>query len=167
MDEVIETVRKTIRKNRLLQKGETVIATVSGGCDSVFLLRSLFLLRDDFRIELKVAHLNHMLREEEAERDAEFVKGLCRELSVDCHLESRDVKAFAEKHSLSLEEGARMCRYDFFESVRQNTAADKIALGHTADDQAETLLLRLFRETLFNFKFQNPNMKRIFLKLCI
>lgn len=145
MDKIVESVRKTIMRNRLLEKGETVLAAVSGGCDSVFLLRSLSLLRDDLQIELKVAHLNHMLREKEAGRDAEFVKRLSRELSVGCHVESKDVKAFAEKQNLSLEEAARRCRYDFLDSARQNTAAHKIALGHTADDQAETLLLRLFR----------------------
>ncbi|TET46967.1 tRNA lysidine(34) synthetase TilS [candidate division TA06 bacterium] len=145
MDKIIQIVRGMIQKDRLFEKGDLLLAAVSGGCDSVFLLRCLCLLKDELKVELKVAHLNHMLRKEEAERDAEWVKRLSDELSVDCVVESENVRAFAEKNSLSLEEAARVCRYDFLEKVKHKLDADKIVLGHTADDQAETLLLRLLR----------------------
>ena len=144
MDKIIQIVRRTIQKDRLFEKGDLLLAAVSGGCDSVFLLRCLCLLKDELKVELKVAHLNHMLRKE-AERDAEWVKQLSDELSVDCVVESENVTAFAQNNGLSIEEAARICRYDFLERVRRKLAADKIVLGHTADDQAETLLFRLFR----------------------
>lgn len=145
MDSIINTVRKTIQRDRLFEKGDLLLVAVSGGCDSVFLLRSLCLLKEELNVELKVAHLDHMLRKEDAKRDAEWVKHLSDECSVDCVVESVDVEAFAEKKNLSIEEAARMCRYDFLERARCGLDADKIVLGHTADDQAETLLLRLFR----------------------
>jgi tRNA(Ile)-lysidine synthase len=145
MEHVIESVRTTVLKYRLLERDDLVLVAVSGGCDSVFLLRCLHMLKGEFHIRLVVAHLNHMLREDEAERDAHWVENLCAELSLDCVTGSRDVRTFSKKNDLSLEEAARICRYDFLEETRNKVHADRIALGHTADDQAETLLLRLLR----------------------
>ncbi len=145
MDKILKSVGKTIDKYRLFEEGDCVLAAVSGGSDSVFLLRALHSLREDLKIELKAAHLDHMIRGKEAEREAEWVKDLCRSLSIECVSGRTDSKAYARENRLSLEEAARISRYDFLDSARWTTGARVVALGHTMDDQAETLILRLCR----------------------
>jgi tRNA(Ile)-lysidine synthase len=145
MTDILDSVRGTIDKYRLFKEGDCVLAAVSGGSDSVFLLRALHALKEDLAIELKAAHLDHMIRGEEAEREAEWVRDLCRSLSIECVSGRTDSKAFARENRLSLEEAARISRYDFLDSVRRAVGARAVALGHTMDDQAETLILRLCR----------------------
>jgi tRNA(Ile)-lysidine synthase len=145
MTKVLDTVRKAIKRHHLLTDSSLVLVAVSGGSDSVFLLRALCALKDEFGITLMAAHLNHMLRGEEAARDAEWVKDLCDGLAVDCTVGSRNVRSYSSRNRRSLEESARECRYEFLENLRAEVGADTIALGHTMEDQAETLLLRLFR----------------------
>ena len=94
---------------------------------------------------MHLAHLNHMLRKDESDRDCEFVKELARKLNLSLTCESIKVKDFAREKKLSLEEAARKLRYDFLLRVAQQNQASKIALGHNRDDQAETVLMRLLR----------------------
>ncbi|HAZ32167.1 MAG TPA: tRNA lysidine(34) synthetase TilS [Dehalococcoidia bacterium] len=124
-----------------------LVVGVSGGADSVCLLHVLCRLRDKLGLDLHVAHLNHQLRGAEADADAEHVSNLARQLGIAATIETRDVKAYQSATRSSLEEAAREVRYAFFADVAQATGAGAVAVGHTADDQAETLLMHLIRGT--------------------
>ncbi len=134
-------LRQTIRKFGLLEPGEHVLVAVSGGPDSVALLLSLHRIRDEFGIRLSVGHCNHGIRGDESDADEEFVRRLCQQLEIPARSESVSV----EPNRGNLEQRLRRVRYRFLGQVQQEVGADKIALGHTMDDQAETVLMRLFR----------------------
>lgn len=125
--------------------GDGIVVGVSGGADSVALLRLIAAAAPRRRLAPVAAHLHHGLRGEAADADAEFVAALCRELGVPLYLEREDVGAFARAHGMSVEEAGRALRRRLFDEVRRRTSARWLALGHHADDQAETLLLRLMR----------------------
>ena len=124
---------------------ETVVVGVSGGADSVCLLRVLVSLRERLDITVHVAHLNHLLRGAEADGDARYVSRLARKLGVPITIDSQDIRAYRAAHRLSLEDAARQVRYRFFAEVVQRVGAGRVAVGHTADDQAETILMHLVR----------------------
>ena len=137
-------VDEALTKFGLIAEGDSVLVGVSGGPDSVALLH---LLRDRAparRLHLGIAHLNHQLREG-AGRDEEFVRQLAAALGLPFHGHRAEVRAWQVRHRLSLEEAARQVRYAFFEEVCAANGYAKIALGHHADDNAETLLLHLLR----------------------
>ena len=144
MDEILLRARGTITTHRLLTKGGRIIVAVSGGADSVALLHALAALRADFHLRLHIAHLDHGLRSESAE-DARFVAGLGTRWDVPTTIERQDVGRLCEQRGWSLEDGARRIRYEFLWRVAKAESADRVALAHTADDQAETVLMRLLR----------------------
>ena len=121
-----------------------MVVAVSGGADSVALLDILSSLTN-LRLSLVVAHLNHGLRGTESDGDAAFVEELAARYRLHFELRRVDVKELGKQRKLSLEEAGRMARYEWFDTVARSCAARKIAMGHHADDQAETFLLRLFR----------------------
>lgn len=127
-----------IRQYDMVQKGDHVICAVSGGADSVALLFGLYLLKEKLEISLSAAHFNHCLRGEESDRDEAFVRQLCARYDIPLHVGRAQVTA-GEK---GLEAAARDARYAYFA-----TLPGKIATAHTADDNAETLLLHLVRGT--------------------
>jgi tRNA(Ile)-lysidine synthase len=137
------TILKYVRKHELLRAGDRVGIAVSGGADSVALLRILLELRSELGIVLFVVHLNHKLRAEESDADEGFVRGLAAAHGLEIVCESRDVKAYAAEKKLSLEAGAREVRYEFFREALGKL--DRIATAHTLDDQAETVLMKLAR----------------------
>jgi len=134
-----------IREHRLVQSGEPLLVGVSGGPDSVCLLHLLAQLRRDLGISLHVAHLNHMLRGGESHDDAEYVVKMAGCLGLGVTVEERDVRSYRARHHLSLEDAARRLRYRFFAAVADEVGAGAVAVGHTADDQVETVLMRLIR----------------------
>lgn len=138
-------VLRTIHKFDMMQPGDHVLVAVSGGPDSTALLVCLNTLASNLQIKLSAAHLNHHLRGEESEGDEAFVQKLCAELGISCLSESIDIKELAASRKENLEEAAREARYKFFRQVASRIGADKIALGHTLNDQAETVLMRLIR----------------------
>ena len=138
----LEKVRNTIKRYGLIRKGERVLIGVSGGPDSVALLYILNTLKKEFKLSLHVAHLDHMLRPESGQ-DAQFVKKLAERLKLPFTGAQINVKELARKGSL--EEIARNVRLGFLFNVAKEVKADKIALGHTQDDQAETVLMRILR----------------------
>ena len=144
---IVDKVIQTIKKYHMIGPGDHVIAGVSGGADSVALLSILYSLRDQWRLNITVAHLNHLLRGAAAKQDALFVADLAERLGLPCISEEHDVRAYQEREGLSLQEAARTVRYQFFLDLRQRIGARKVALGHTASDQAETLLMWLIRGT--------------------
>ncbi|MFC2059147.1 tRNA lysidine(34) synthetase TilS [Chloroflexota bacterium] len=142
---LLRQVRRFIQKHRLFEKGEHVVVGVSGGPDSVCLLHILAGLRERLGIKLHVAHLNHLLRGAESDADADYVSRLARKLGIEATVERRDVRVYLREHRLTLEEGARDLRYAFFADVARNLGVEKVVVGHTADDQVETVLMHLLR----------------------
>jgi tRNA(Ile)-lysidine synthase len=136
-----------IRKQDLLRPGDRVGVAVSGGSDSVALLRLLLELRKELGIVLSVVHLNHKLRGAESDADQKFVSDLTTAYKLTLHATSADVTKHAGESRLSLEAAARELRYEYFEQLLQDGLLDKVATGHTLDDQAETILMRLIRGT--------------------
>ena len=126
----------------LIPKGSVVTVALSGGADSVALLYALNRLKDRLGITVKAAHLNHLIRGDEAFRDEEFVKNLCSSLDIPLICEEIDVPKLAKKQNLSLETAAREIRYEFLNRVCEGGL---IATAHTASDNLETLLLNLAR----------------------
>jgi tRNA(Ile)-lysidine synthase len=147
---IVSKAVKTIKTCTMLQPGDHVLVGVSGGADSVALLSVLCGLQKKWHLKLTVAHLNHMLRGEAARLEAGFVQELAGRNGVTCITEERDVRAFKEQNGGSLQEAARLVRYRFFLELRERLGAQKVALGHNANDQAETLLMWLIRGTSGN-----------------
>lgn len=129
---------KFAREQNLMAPGDTVICAVSGGADSVAMLFALYLLREKLGITLEAAHFNHNLRGEESLRDETFVRELCARYEIPLHVASGEIRPGKK----GLEAAARDARYAFLESL-----PGKIATAHTADDNAETILMHLVRGT--------------------
>jgi tRNA(Ile)-lysidine synthase len=134
---VLERVRKTITRYNMLPRGSHVAVAVSGGPDSVCLLHVLLELAPAFDVSLSVAHLNHRLRGAESDDDERFVAGLAARLGLPFYRADAEIAASKD----NLEQAGRRARRDFFAGLN----ADRVALGHTRDDQAETVLFRLLR----------------------
>jgi tRNA(Ile)-lysidine synthase len=142
---MIEQVYQCLKQTGMIQPGERVAAAVSGGADSVALLEVLAGLRERLGIALAVAHLNHRLRGAESEADARFVEQLAARHGLPFFHEARDVAAEARRQGANLEAVARALRYSFLRELVESGRVSKVATGHTADDQAETVLARLLR----------------------
>ncbi|MBI1734974.1 MAG: tRNA lysidine(34) synthetase TilS [Candidatus Rokubacteria bacterium] len=138
---VLDRVRDTIRRHAMLAGGERVLVAVSGGADSVALLHALQALAPELRLRLHVLHVDHRLRPDSG-RDAAFVTALGARLGVETAVAAVDVAAAG-----SPEEAARHARYAALEAHAARIGATRIAVGHTADDQAETVLMRLLEGT--------------------
>jgi len=143
----LNKVIEFIEKNSMISKGNTVLAAVSGGADSVCMLHILLELSKEHNFTVCAAHFNHMLRGEEADRDEAFVRELCTSLGVPFYAGRGDVAAFAKEQGKSTEESARIMRYNFLHKTAAETGAAKIATAHNADDNAETVILNLARGT--------------------
>lgn len=144
MGDLLGRVRRMVERHRLLAPGETVVAAVSGGPDSVALIHLLLRLREEYGLSLHVAHLNHRFRPEAAE-EARFVAGLAESWGLPAVVEEVDVPGYLAQHGGSAEDVARRFRYAFLDRVAEAVGAARIALGHQADDQAETVLMNLLR----------------------
>lgn len=140
-------VRHTIEAHHLLDSGDGVVVGVSGGPDSLCLLHALWSLREAYRLRLHVAHLNHGTRGAASDADAAFVVDVAARWDLPVTVEERDVPALTEEYDLAFEETARRVRYAFLARVAQEEEMQKIAVGHNADDQAETVLMHFLRGT--------------------
>jgi tRNA(Ile)-lysidine synthase len=143
--DLLRDVQHAIETYHLLQPGARVVVGVSGGPDSVVLLHVLRRLAGPLDLSLHVAHLHHAIRGTEADADADFVAALAEAWGLPCTVERVDVQAIAERDKLALEEAARHARYAFLCRVAQQVGATRIAVGHNADDQSETVLMHLLR----------------------
>jgi tRNA(Ile)-lysidine synthase len=144
MDPLLRQVQQTIQDYQMCEHGHTLLIAVSGGADSMALLHTLGQLREPLALKLFVAHLNHQMRAGATE-DAEFVAAMAGDLGIPCFCESIDVPMYQRQHKLSPEDAARRVRYGFLRATAARLGADRIAVGHTAEDQAETVLLHLLR----------------------
>lgn len=134
-----------IRRHELLKAGDRVGVAVSGGADSVAMLRLLLELRKELGVVLSVVHFNHKLRGGESDEDEQFVVELARCCKLQVHCECGEVAAHAAEKRQSVETAARELRYRFFRQLLLGGSVNRIATAHTLDDQAETVLLRLVR----------------------
>jgi tRNA(Ile)-lysidine synthase len=129
----------------MLSGGERVLVGLSGGPDSVCLLSILHSLRERFTSEISAMYVDHGLRPRETGNEIEFCRNLCERLNVPFRTKTINVRSYAQDRKMNMQEAARQLRYRTFDETSGDIGARRIALGHTADDQAETLLMRLFR----------------------
>ncbi|MDF1591522.1 MAG: tRNA lysidine(34) synthetase TilS [Desulfobacterales bacterium] len=144
-NKLIRETERTIKAYGMFQPGDSVLVGVSGGPDSVALLYVLNMLASRLSLGLGVAHLNHCLRKKASDQDAAFVESLAKKLDLPCYIQKTDIRAYQHRHKLSLEEAARQVRYTFYKSVAGAHRFGKVALGHHSDDNAELVLMYLFR----------------------
>ncbi|SKA78692.1 tRNA(Ile)-lysidine synthase [Clostridium sp. USBA 49] len=144
---MIERVLDTIKEYNMISQNDKIIVAVSGGPDSICLLHILYKLKEIFNITLYAAHLNHCLRGDEADKDEEYVKEFCNKLGIECFTKKIDINKLSKERGISSESAGREARYEFFDELLKKLEAQKIALAHNANDQAETVLMRIMRGT--------------------
>jgi tRNA(Ile)-lysidine synthase len=141
----VDKVKKTLRKYSMILQNDHVLVGLSGGPDSVCLLTILNRLKPELNIRLSAAYINHALRPDETPYEIDFCKELCGSLGIPFFTSVINVNSYARKKRLNKQEAARELRYNALEEIALQKAASKIAVGHNANDQAETVLMRLFR----------------------
>ncbi|WP_338148625.1 tRNA lysidine(34) synthetase TilS [Brevibacillus humidisoli] len=146
---MLARVRKQIDAEGLLAPGDRIVVGVSGGVDSTALLHVLWSLNREYAYgwTLHAVHLNHGFRGEEARQDADYVKQVCDQLQITCHLFAENVSLYMKEHGIGAQEAGRERRYDLYRQVARQVGAAKVAVGHHADDQVETILFRMLRGT--------------------
>ncbi|OPX98994.1 MAG: tRNA(Ile)-lysidine synthase [Syntrophorhabdus sp. PtaU1.Bin002] len=147
MGDLIRRVKDVIHKERLIEPGDRVLLGVSGGVDSTTLLSVLREISREISFTLALAHVNHLLRGRESERDEGFVKGLADLLSLPCYVKRVNVRDEARRVGKSLQHAGRDVRYSFFDAIADEHNFNKIAIAHNLDDQVETFLLRITKGT--------------------
>jgi len=140
-----EKVLQTVKKFDMLSFNDRVLIGISGGPDSVTVLNILLSFKKRYNLSFFIAHLDHMLRGKESDEDVNFVKNLAQELGLPCEIKSCNLTKMTWKKHLTLEEAGRKYRYKFFLETARKYKTNKIALGHNADDQVETVLMRFLR----------------------
>lgn len=145
MHPFLQQLGHELRRSQLA--GKRILLGVSGGADSMALLRGFLEFQIEFRLDLRAAHLNHLLRGIDADNDAEWLRQTCDALQVLVTIGEADVASLARTAGTGLEEAARSARYQFLEQTAVSLAADHIAVAHSADDQAETILHHILRGT--------------------
>ena len=134
-----------IKKNRLLHKDNHVIVGLSGGADSICLLHMLYTLKNEFNLKITAIHINHMIRGDEALRDEQYVVDFCNNLGIDIIVKRINVLKMAKDMKVSTEEAGRCARYDTFYEYKKKLCANKIAIAHNKNDNAETVIMNIVR----------------------
>src|SRR5438309_5945004 len=147
LSKLVRSLLACMQSEELLRPGDRVGVAVSGGADSVALLLLLQELREKLGVVLSVVHFNHKLRGKASDADEQFVAKLAAKHGLEFHTASVHVAKKAKKEQANLEETARRARYDYFRSLVESDALTRIAVAHTADDQAETVLAHVLRGT--------------------
>ncbi len=167
MSSLYEHFTEFVSRHNLLKVSHVVIAGVSGGVDSMVMLHCLLNYREENAIRLIVAHLNHQIRGGESDRDERLVRDYCQTKNCDVVCKSVNVQNLARNRGLSLEAAGRAARYHFFRKISLQYPGSVIATAHTADDQVETILLRLLKGTglngLHGIRLKRGNIVRPFL----
>ncbi|HPU63657.1 MAG TPA: tRNA lysidine(34) synthetase TilS, partial [Mobilitalea sp.] len=140
-----DKVFEFIKANNLIESKDRILIGVSGGADSVCLMHLLAELYKDTDIKLFVVHVHHGIRDVEADKDKDFVKELCDKLEIPFFAYHYNVKSIAVEEGLSEEETGRKVRYEAFFDAAQKSNCNKVAVAHNKNDNAETILLNLFR----------------------
>jgi tRNA(Ile)-lysidine synthase len=165
---LVKSVSRLIQEQELIISGDRVLVAFSGGPDSTALSDILEQLREEFKFQLALFHLNHGLRGQEALRDQNFCIEWAKKRNLKIFVEQHDIRAYKKELSISLEEAARKVRYQKLKEVAELWKADKIALGHHRNDQVETILMNIIRGTgldgLRGMPFRNGKFIRPLLK---
>ena len=140
-----QKVLKLIDENHLIKKNDSILLALSGGADSVFLFYFLLKFKRRLGIHFSAFHLNHKIRGREAKTDELFCRNLCEANKVELFVAAKDVKSYAKKNKLSLEEAGRILRYKELERIAKKKSFNKIATAHNANDNTETVLLNLIK----------------------
>lgn len=142
---MIKKVISFIDENKLIEKGDKILVALSGGPDSVCMLHLLNSIKDVFNIEIFAAHVNHMLREEESNKDEVYANELCESLGIKIFSTRINIEDLAKERGISLEMAGRDARYEYFNSLKIKLGLNKIAIAHNLNDQAETVIMNLMR----------------------
>lgn len=137
-------VLDTIKKYNLIQECDKIVLGVSGGPDSISMLHILNEIKEKFKFDIYVAHINHMIRDE-ADDDEKYVEQYCKKNNIQCFIKRIDVQQVAYTEKIGTEEAGRNTRYEFFEDVLQEVGANKIAIAHNKNDKIETIIMNLLR----------------------
>jgi tRNA(Ile)-lysidine synthase len=144
-NKLLRAVEQTITTYGMLKPRDSVLIGVSGGPDSVALFHLLLTFAPRYSLRLGVAHLNHCLRQNDSDKDAEFVASLADRFDIPCYVQKANVRKYQIENKLSLEEAARRVRHSFLNKMAEENRFNKIAFGHQFDDNAELVLMNLFR----------------------
>lgn len=163
LDIVEEKFLNTVKENNLIESGDVIVVGVSGGPDSITLLTCLNKYKEKFNYKIIVAHINHLIRKDSTE-DEQFVENYCKKNNIPVFIKRAKVEEIAKKQKRGTEETGRKIRYDFFNEVLEKNNANKIAIAHNMNDNAETMILNLIRGTglqgLEGIKPRNGNIIR-------
>ena len=144
---MLDKVKRTIKKHNMISNGDSIVVGFSGGPDSLCLLHILLKLREEYNLSICAAHINHLIRGEEAKRDEDFARKFCETNNIKFFLKREDVNSLAKKMKMSSEEAGRKVRYEFFNEVSSKVSGNKIALAHNLNDNGETIIMRILRGT--------------------
>ncbi len=145
MNTTEQKVLRFIKENELIRTNDKILIALSGGPDSVFVIHFFNKYKNKFKIELIAAHINHLLRGKDSDRDEIFCEAVCKELAIPFYSCKKNVKALAKKKNLSIEIAAREVRYSVFKKLAKVNGTDKIVTAHNADDNVETVFLNLIK----------------------
>ncbi|MCA0985618.1 tRNA lysidine(34) synthetase TilS [Halobacillus yeomjeoni] len=140
-----QKVHSFIKKHELIRPGQTILAAVSGGPDSMALLHYFCAIKEEYQLQLHVVSIDHGLRGEDSYEDLAYVKRMCEQWNVDFTGTSVDVPSYKSMERMGTQETARKLRYDFFKEMMDEKNIDVLALGHHGDDQAETMMMQMVR----------------------
>lgn len=143
---VEENFLNTIKENNLINEGDKIVIGVSGGSDSITLLYLLNKYKEKFKIKLYVCHINHKIRKDST-IDEQYVENMCSKMNVPFYKKRVQVEQIAKENKIGTEEAGRIIRYEFFREIAKKENANKIAIAHNMNDNAETMLLNLIRGT--------------------
>ncbi len=164
-----QNIIKFIAENKLINSGDKLLISLSGGADSVLALSFFDKYRRKYKIQICALHINHSLRGSESDSDEEFCRMLCNNINIEFYSEKIDVSAFAKREKLSIEEAARNIRYEKLSDYLKISKSNKIVTAHNLDDNTETVLLNLFRGTglkgLSGIPIKRDNIIRPFLSV--
>lgn len=141
-----EKVLETIKKYKLIETNDKIVIGVSGGPDSITLLNMLIDIKQEkaIKFDIVVCHVNHMIRKEAIE-DEEYVIKFCKKYNIECFIKRIEIEKEAKEQKIGTEEAGRKARYEFFNEILKKTSSNKIATAHTANDNAETVLMNILR----------------------
>lgn len=149
LDTLEQKFLETIKENNLISEGDVIVIGVSGGPDSITLLTCLNKYKEKLKYSIIVAHVNHLIRKDSTE-DEQFVEKVCQKMKIKFFTKRVDVNKIAKEKKRGTEETGRAIRYEFFDEILKNENANKIAIAHNMNDNAETMLINMIRGSGLN-----------------